>query len=87
MIPDNMNPLYELSGCLDHGPGKCCECGCEIYHSNESDSHFYCIDCLTLEHIQALNRRKRKTLINDFGTLMAEMHKVPDWESMLIKKP
>lgn len=25
--PDLMDPLYELSGCLDHEPNRCRECG------------------------------------------------------------
>jgi len=84
--PDFMNPLYDLSGCLDHEPDKCRDCDCDIYPSNESANPFYCNECFTLDHIQALMRRKRSSLMSDFGKLMAELHKEPEWESFRIKK-
>ena len=77
--PDNMDPLYELSGCLDHGPNTCRDCGCEIYHSNESANPFLCETCFRLECIE-------DDPLDDFIQNVMRPIYDGDFESMLIKK-
>ena len=56
--PDNEHPLYSLSGCLDSEVDTCIECGCQIYHRNESDDPDFCIICFTLEKIMSKMRER-----------------------------
>jgi len=56
--PHETDPLYSLSGCLDSEVDTCIECGCEIYHRNESDDPDFCIICYTLEKIMSKMRER-----------------------------
>lgn len=77
-----MDPRY------DHEPVpfKCLECGKWLPLEEMSETMGVCHECFVLEKIINLMRRKRNSLISDFGNLMTELHKEPDWEAMLIKK-
>ena len=77
------DPTYDT----EPEPFRCLECGEILKHEEMSDTPGVCHECDTLEHIQALMRRKKTqffdVFVNDvFRPMIAE----PDLESMLIKK-
>ena len=80
--PQSMDPRFDT----EPGPFKCLECEQWLPLEEESKVVGMCHECFVLEHIIFLMRRKRKSLINDFGNLMVELHKQPEWETLLIKK-
>ena len=80
--PESMDPRFDT----EPVPFKCLECEQWLPLEEMSETFGVCHECFVLERIQNLMRRKRKSLINDFGNLMAEMHKQPEWDAMIIKK-